>query len=196
MALGLRRAQLAATAGAGRRRRSRPPGVPTHNGSGVTEALKLWLGMRLGSQVGGSGPAVRLVVGAGLGTKVVDWTVRPLLTLVAFGSDPAGANVNVRVRPAVLCGWTWGRSDEEHLVDIVGDQEAADEVRALLGCAQQWGTALSWLALSTAARYRAQPTAGPRVWRPAGHPPHSCGLLRASVRVVPGPKRPLLCATR
>ncbi|MBC7592794.1 MAG: maleylpyruvate isomerase family mycothiol-dependent enzyme [Kineosporiaceae bacterium] len=103
---------------------------------GVAEALELWLGTRLGSQVGGSGRAVRLVASAGLGTKVVDWTVRPLMTLVEFGGDPAGADVTVTGAPAALWAWTWGRSDKDHPVNVVGDKGAADELRELLGRAQ------------------------------------------------------------
>ena len=59
------------------------------------------------------------------------------MTLVEFGNDPAGADVTVTGTPAALWAWTWGRSDTDHCVDVVGDQEAADEVRALLGRAQQ-----------------------------------------------------------
>lgn len=109
---------------------------PQMAADGVAEALELWLGTRLGSQVGGSGRAVRLVAGAGLGTKVVDWTVRPLMTLVEFGGDPAGADVTVTGTPAALWAWTWGRSDKDHPVNVVGDKGAADELRELLGRAQ------------------------------------------------------------
>jgi len=104
---------------------------------GVAEALELWLGTRLGSQVGGSGRVVRLVARAGAGAPVVDRTLRPLMTLVEFGNDPAGADVTVTGTPAALWAWTWGRSDKDHCVNVVGDQEAADEVRALLGRAQR-----------------------------------------------------------
>lgn len=104
---------------------------------GVAEALELWLGTRLGTKVGGSGRTVRLMASAGAGLAVVDWTVRPLKTIVEFGRGPAGADATVTGTPAALWAWTWGRSDEEHPVEILGSQEAADEVRALLGRAQQ-----------------------------------------------------------
>lgn len=104
---------------------------------GVAEALELWLGTRLGTKVGGSGRAVRLMASTGASAAVVDWTIRPLKTIIEFGRGAAGADVTVTGPPAALWAWTWGRSDEEHPVDIVGDQEAADEVRALLGRAQQ-----------------------------------------------------------
>jgi uncharacterized protein (TIGR03083 family) len=104
---------------------------------GVAEALELWLGTRLGAQVGGSGRAVRLVASAGAGAQVAEWTVRPLMTLVEFGSDPANADVTVTGTPDALWAWSWGRSDEDHPIDIAGDQEAADELRRLLGRAQQ-----------------------------------------------------------
>jgi uncharacterized protein (TIGR03083 family) len=104
---------------------------------GVAEALELWLGTRLGAQVGGSGRVVRLVANTGTDAPVVDWTVRPLMTLVEFGSDPANADVTVSGTPAALWAWTWGRSDEDHRIGIVGDHEAADELRALLGRTQQ-----------------------------------------------------------
>lgn len=104
---------------------------------GVAEALELWLGTRLGTKVGGSGRTVRLLASAGASAAVVDWTVRPLKTIVEFGRGPADADVTVTGTPAALWAWTWGRSDADHPVDTVGDQEAADEVRALLGRAQQ-----------------------------------------------------------
>ena len=59
------------------------------------------------------------------------------MTLVEFRSNPAGADVTVTGTPAAPWAWTWGRSHEDHPVDMVGDQGAADEVRALLGCEQQ-----------------------------------------------------------
>jgi len=68
---------------------------------------------------------------------VVDWTIRPLKTIVEFGRDPANVDVTVTGTPAALWARTWGRSDADHPVDTVGDQEAADEVRGLLGRAQQ-----------------------------------------------------------
>lgn len=104
---------------------------------GVDEALELWLGTRLGSQVGGSGRVLRLVARAGAGAPVVDRTLRPLMTLVEFGNDPASADVTVTGTPVALWAWTWGRSDADHPIDTVGDQEAADELRRLLGRAQQ-----------------------------------------------------------
>lgn len=104
---------------------------------GIAEALELWLGTRLGTQVGGSGRAVRLLATTGAGAAVVDWTVRPLKTIVEFGSGPDHADVTVTGTPAAVWAWTWGRSDQDHIVDTVGDHEAADELRGLLGRAQQ-----------------------------------------------------------
>jgi uncharacterized protein (TIGR03083 family) len=104
---------------------------------GIAEALELWLGTRLGTQVGGSGRATRLMTIAGAGGPAVDWTIRPLKTIVEFRNGPAGADATVTGTPAALWAWTWGRSDVDHRVDTVGDHEAADELRALLGRAQQ-----------------------------------------------------------
>jgi uncharacterized protein (TIGR03083 family) len=104
---------------------------------GVAEALELWLGTRLGTQVGGSGRAVRLLAADGAGLAVIDWTVRPLKTIVEFGSGPDHVDVTVTGTPAAVWAWTWGRSDQDHPVEIVGDQAAADEVRGLLGRSQQ-----------------------------------------------------------
>jgi len=59
------------------------------------------------------------------------------MSLVEFGNDPARADVTVTGTPVALWAWTSGRSHGDHLVDVVGDQEAAGEVRALLGRAQQ-----------------------------------------------------------
>jgi uncharacterized protein (TIGR03083 family) len=104
---------------------------------GVAEALELWLATRLGTKVGGSGRVVRLMASAETGGAVVDWTVRPLKTIIEFGTGPSNVDVTVRGTPAALWAWTWGRSDAEHPIDTVGDQDAADEVRGLLGRAQQ-----------------------------------------------------------
>jgi len=104
---------------------------------GVAEALELWLGTRLGTKVGGSGRAVRLTASAETRGAVVDWTVRPLKTIVEFGAGPANVDVTVTGTPAALWAWTWGRSDADHPIDTVGDEEAADELRGLLGRAQQ-----------------------------------------------------------
>ena len=104
---------------------------------GVAEALELWLGTRLGTRVGGSGREVRLMASAGASVAVVDWTVRPLKTIVEFGRGPAGADATVTGTPAAIWAWTWGRSDADHHVDTVGDHDAAEEVRGLLGRAQQ-----------------------------------------------------------
>ena len=104
---------------------------------GVAEALELWLATRLGTTVGGSGRAVRLMASAETSGVVVDWTVRPLKSIVEFGTGPSNVDVTVSGTPAALWAWTWGRSDADHPIDIVGDQEAADEVRGLLCRAQQ-----------------------------------------------------------
>src|SRR5450631_4299301 len=94
---------------------------------GIAEALELWLGTRLGTQVGGSGRATRLKTTEGAGGPVVDWTIRPLKTIVEFRTDPAGADATVTGTPSALWAWTWGRSDANHRVDTVGDPDAADE---------------------------------------------------------------------
>jgi uncharacterized protein (TIGR03083 family) len=104
---------------------------------GVAEALELWLGTRLGTKVGGSGRAVWLLAPAGAGGHIIDWTIRPLKTIVEFGSGPAGADVTVMGTPAALWAWTWGRSDPEHRVQTAGDQGAAEEMRRLLRRAEQ-----------------------------------------------------------
>jgi uncharacterized protein (TIGR03083 family) len=104
---------------------------------GVAEALELWLGTRLGSKVGGSGRAVRLVTSGQTSGADVDWTVRPLNTIIEFGAGPANIDATVTGTPAALWAWTWGRSDADHPIDTVGDHEAADELRKLLGRAQQ-----------------------------------------------------------
>jgi uncharacterized protein (TIGR03083 family) len=110
---------------------------PVLAADGVAEALELWLGTRLGSHVGGSGRAVRLLASAETDGAVVDWTVRPLKTIVEFGAGPANVDVTVAGTPAALWAWTWGRSDADHPIDTFGDEEAADEVRGLLSRAQQ-----------------------------------------------------------
>ena len=104
---------------------------------GVAEALELWLGTRLGTQVGGSGRVVRLLATGGAGLAVIDWTVRPLKTIVEFGRGPDHVDVTVTGTPDAVWAWTWGRSDRDHPVDTVGDQGAAHELRGLLGRAQQ-----------------------------------------------------------
>lgn len=104
---------------------------------GVAEALELWLGTRLGNNVGGSGRAVRLLSSAETSGAAVDWTVRPLKTIVEFGAGPANVDVTVTGTLSALWAWTWGRSDASHTIGTVGDEDAADELRELLGRAQQ-----------------------------------------------------------
>ena len=110
---------------------------PALAADGVAEALELWLGTRLGSDVGGSGRAVRLLASAETTGAVVDWTVRPLKSIVEFDVGPANVDVTVTGTPAALWAWTLGRSAADHPIDTVGDEDAADELRGLLGRAQQ-----------------------------------------------------------
>ena len=110
---------------------------PEPAADGVAEALELWLGTRLGSDVGGSGRTVRLMSRTETSGVVVDWTVRPLKSIVEFGAGPANVDVTVTGTAAALWAWTWGRPDPDHPIDTVGDEEAADELRGLLSRAQQ-----------------------------------------------------------
>jgi len=104
---------------------------------GVDEALNLWLGTRLGERVEASGRTTRLLGSGADGGTVVDRRVRPLAEMVEYGDGEGPADAVVSGPVDALWSWVWGRADDEHPVQVEGDEVAALELRALLARAQQ-----------------------------------------------------------
>ncbi len=78
---------------------------------GVDEAVRLWLGTRLGSAVGGSGEAVRLVATGPGGSALRSWTVvlhQRFLEVHELKQDRYDAVVTAA--PSDLYRWVWGRA--------------------------------------------------------------------------------------
>ena len=92
---------------------------------GVDEALRLWLGTRLGHHVGGRGDVVRLVAGDRR------WTVGLHPHLVEVHDGPVEPEAVVRARPAQLYRWLWGRAPEDG-VEVEGDRAVVVQLRRLL----------------------------------------------------------------
>jgi uncharacterized protein (TIGR03083 family) len=92
---------------------------------GVDEALRLWLGTQLGTDVGGRGDVVRLVAGER------HWTVGLHAHLVEVHDLPTEPDALVRAAPDVLYRWLWGRGRDDD-VDVEGDRRPVEELRELL----------------------------------------------------------------
>ena len=103
---------------------------------GIDEVLTLWLGSRLPTGLVGSGRSVRLTAYGHADEPLVDRVVRPYGDLLHFSPYEQGLPVDAEVSgPAdALWAWCWGRSDDAHPVEVVGD---ASELRAILAAAEQ-----------------------------------------------------------
>lgn len=103
---------------------------------GIDEVLTLWLGSRMPPGLVGSGRSVRLTAFGHQDEPMVDRVIRPYHDLVHFSSYEPGQRVDAEVSgPAdALWAWCWGRADDAHPVEIVGD---ASELRAILAAAEQ-----------------------------------------------------------
>jgi uncharacterized protein (TIGR03083 family) len=92
---------------------------------GVDEALRLWLGTRLGPDVRGGGELVRLDAGARF------WTVGLHAGLVEVHAIDVPPNATVRAEAFVLHRWLWGRALPDD-VEIEGDRSAVAELRSAM----------------------------------------------------------------
>lgn len=91
---------------------------------GVDEALRLWLGVRLGDRLGGSGWVVRLDAGGRT------WLVA-LGQRVQVSDGPGAADARVNASPATLYAWLWGRVGDDAL-EISGDAAVVGQLRRAL----------------------------------------------------------------
>jgi uncharacterized protein (TIGR03083 family) len=103
---------------------------------GIDEVLTLWLSGRMPAGLVGSGRAVRLTGYGPEDEALLDTVVRPYNDLVHFGPYEQGTPVDAEVSgPAdAVWAWCWGRADDAHPVEVVGD---AAELRAVLAAAEQ-----------------------------------------------------------
>ena len=97
---------------------------------GVDEALRLWLGTQLGSQVGGTGQVVRLVAGERF------WTVALNDHNVEVNHLDVPAQATVRGAPGELYRWAWGRAGDQD-VAVHGERPAVTALRGALARAMQ-----------------------------------------------------------
>jgi hypothetical protein len=93
---------------------------------GVDEVLRLWLGTRLGSAVGGRGDAVRVATGHGA------WTVGLHPRHVEVHGLPVRHDAVVAGAPQAVYRWLWGRAPDTE-VELEGDAAALAVLRDALG---------------------------------------------------------------
>ncbi len=105
---------------------------------GVDEALRLWLGTRLGAQVGGDGSVVRVRAGARVWTVGLHPHTVEVHEGVAVGGADVGADATVGGDPAAVYLWAWGRGPGAGStpaaagVVVEGDAAAVDLLRSAL----------------------------------------------------------------
>lgn len=107
---------------------------------GVDEALRLWLGTRLGPDVRGDGDAVRLVARDGAARDSAarasdaasgerSWSVVLHQRFTEMHDLPVDVEAEVSAAPSELYRWVWGRSAEVHLT---GSEAAVATLRSAL----------------------------------------------------------------
>jgi predicted N-acetyltransferase YhbS len=94
---------------------------------GIDEALRLWLGTRLGGRMAGTGRLVRIVVGA----QADAWTVGVHRHITEVHRLPTPADARLEGSPAAVYAWLWGRESHDD-VRITGDATAVNELRRAL----------------------------------------------------------------
>lgn len=95
---------------------------------GVDEALRLWLGTRLGTPAGGAGQVVRV----GVGDR--HWTVGLHETLIEVHHQHPAPDAAVEGNPADMYAWLWGRGQN---AQFSGDLDLIKQLRGLLDSAMQ-----------------------------------------------------------
>jgi len=106
------------------------PVEPSLATDGTGEIVSLWLGTRLGTDVGGGGRIVTLDDGSGR------WHVALHEHIVEYATDGVAADATVSADPDALYRWLWGRAPLE-AVEVDGDVRLAVELRAALARATQ-----------------------------------------------------------
>lgn len=106
---------------------------------GIEEVLELWLTGRMPSGITGSRRTVRVTAYGNRGEIVLDRVVRPHDRAVHFAPYEPTAPVDAELSgPAsAVWAWCWGRTDEAHPVDVIGDGDAVGELREILAAAEQ-----------------------------------------------------------
>ena len=106
---------------------------------GIDEVLTLWLSGRMPHGRTGSGRTVRVRAFGAEDDPVLDQVVRPYDSSVHFCAYEPGVRVDTEVSgPAsAVWAWCWGRTDDAHPVEVVGDPDAAGELREILALAEQ-----------------------------------------------------------
>lgn len=104
---------------------------------GIDEAITLWLGTRLGTQVGGTGRRVRLTA-VHSGRRECDWVLRALPDMVEYADGGLGVPVDAWVSTDVrmLWSWMWGRGVLPPDA-LTGDAAAVVELRDVLARSQR-----------------------------------------------------------
>ncbi len=98
---------------------------------GIDEALRLWLGTRLGGDVGAGGDAIRVVAGG------QTWTVGLHAMVVEVHDRPVDVDAVLSGDPAAVYLWLWGRELPRGGVEVAGDAAVAETLRRLLARAMQ-----------------------------------------------------------
>ncbi|MDQ1288862.1 MAG: hypothetical protein QG622_2428 [Actinomycetota bacterium] len=106
------------------------PVSPEVADDGIDEALRLWLGVVLGADVGGAGQLVRVATGRR------HWTVGLNERTVEVSHLPVSPDAVVSGAPGPLYLWLWGRADD-HAVTVEGDRDAAALLRTTLARAMR-----------------------------------------------------------
>ncbi|MDX6255983.1 MAG: hypothetical protein QOJ11_2317 [Frankiales bacterium] len=112
---------------------------PAIAADGIDEVLTLWLTGRMPAGRTGSGRTVRLVAYGPSDNVVLDRVVRPYEQSVHFSpyEHQAGVDAEVSGSASAVWAWCWGRTDDDHPVETIGDAEAANELRQILAAAEQ-----------------------------------------------------------
>jgi uncharacterized protein (TIGR03083 family) len=97
---------------------------------GVDEALRLWLGVALGTAVGGRGRVVRIVAPQRF------WTVGLNATNVEVTTLSVPPDATVGAGAEALYRWVWGRAADD-AVTVDGDPAAVASLRSALARAMQ-----------------------------------------------------------
>lgn len=106
---------------------------------GIDEVLTLWLTGRMPAGMTGSRRSVR-VTAFGMRDDIdFDRVVRPFDRSVHYAGYEPSVPVDAELSgPAsAVWAWCWGRSDEAHPFEVVGDVDAVRELREILAASEQ-----------------------------------------------------------
>lgn len=98
---------------------------------GIDEVLRLWLGTRLGADVGGDGSVVRVTAGGRAWTVGLHRFIAEVHEGVEVAGQPVPADAVVTGSPLAVYGWLWGRRTSADVV-ATGDVGTVALLRAVL----------------------------------------------------------------